>query len=190
MQALIEREAWHPAELRGRNVNLRRHQLEDLPAVVGWYRDPELGRLTRYHSAPMSPEEVERFFRGRLLADDALAYAIEELPSRRLIGFTTFSGLDPENGSVLFHITIGERDAWNRGLGTEATELMLGHAFERLGLHRVGLSVFSYNTRAIRAYEKVGFRHEGRLREAIQRDGDYWDEIHMGILREEWLAGR
>ena len=190
MQAILERNAWHPAELRGRAVNLRRHRMEDLPAVVRWYRDPELGRLTRYHANPMTAEEVERFFRGRLMADDALAYAIEELPSRRLIGFTTFSGLDPENGSVLFHITIGERDAWGRGLGSEATSLMLGHAFENLELHRVGLSVFSYNTRAIRAYEKVGFRHEGRLRDAIQRDGRYWDEIQMGILREEWLARR
>lgn len=190
MQVLLERDAWHPAELRGRSVRLRRHEPDDLPAVVRWYRDPELGRLTRYHSAPMSPDEVERFFRGRLLSDDALAYAIEELPAGRLIGFTTFSGLDAENGSVLFHITIGERDAWGRGLGSEATALMLGHAFENLGLHRVGLSVFSYNTRAIRAYEKVGFHHEGRLRDAIQRDGRYWDEIQMSILREEWLARR
>ena len=190
MQVLLERDAWHPAEFVGRFVNLRRHRMEDLPAVVRWYRDPEMARLTRYHANPMSAEEVERFFRGRMMADDALAYAIVELPSHRLIGFTTFSGLDADNGSVLFHITIGERDAWGRGLGTEATELMLGHAFENLGLHRVGLSVFSYNTRAIRAYEKAGFRHEGRLRDAIQRDGRYWDEIQMGILREEWLARR
>jgi RimJ/RimL family protein N-acetyltransferase len=190
MQALLERDAWHPAELRGQTVALRRHRIEDLPEITRWYRDPELGRLTRYHSAPMSAEEVERFFRGRLMADDALAYAIEELPTRRFVGFTTFSGLDAENGSVLFHITIGERDAWGRGMGSEATALMLQHAFETLDLHRVGLSVFSFNTRAIRAYEKVGFRHEGRLRDAIARDGRWWDEIQMGILREEWLARR
>jgi RimJ/RimL family protein N-acetyltransferase len=190
MQALIERDAWHPPELRGQKVTLRRHRPDDLPAIIRWYRDPELGRLTRYHSAPMSAEEVERFFRGRLMSDDALAYAIEELPTHRLIGFTTFSGLDAENNSVLFHITIGERDAWGRGLGSEATELMLSHAFDNLELHRVGLSVFSYNTRAIRAYEKVGFRHEGRLRDAIARDGRYWDEIQMGILSEEWHARR
>jgi RimJ/RimL family protein N-acetyltransferase len=190
MQALLERDTWHPPELRGQKVNLRRHKIEDLPAIVRWYRDPELGRLTRYHSAPMSAEEVERFFRGRLMSDDALAYAIEELPSQRLIGFTTFWGLDAENNSVLFHITIGERDAWGRGMGSEATELMLSHAFDNLELHRVGLSVFSFNTRAIRAYEKVGFHHEGRLRDAIARDGRYWDEIQMGYLREEWLARR
>jgi len=138
----------------------------------------------------MSEPEVERFFQLRMLAPDALAYAIVELPDWRLIGFTTFSSLDGDNGSVMFHITIGERDAWGRGLGTEATELMLGHAFERLGLHRVGLSVFSYNVRAIRAYEKAGFRTEGQQREAILREGRYWDEVQMGILATEWLERR
>src|SRR4026208_1878242 len=98
MQAFLERDAWHPAELRGRKVNLRRHRIEDLPAGVRWYRAPELGRLTRYHANPMTAEEVERFFRGRLMADDALAYAIEELPSLRLIGFNIFSCPRPEDG--------------------------------------------------------------------------------------------
>ena len=138
----------------------------------------------------MSETEVERYFQLRMLAPDALAYCIVELPDWRLIGFTTFSSLDGDNGSVMFHITIGERDAWGRGLGTEATELMLEHAFERLGLHRVGLSVFSYNVRAIRAYEKAGFRIEGRQRQAILRDGRYWDEIQMGILVDEWAEKR
>lgn len=188
MQAELERDHWHPPQLEGRRVVLRRHRPENFTAVARWYRDPELARLTRYHTRLMGAEETERFFRTRLLAVDALAYAIHELPHERLIGFTTFSALDADNGSVLFHITIGERDAWGRGLGTEASRLMLGHAFERLSLHRVGLSVFAFNTRAIRSYEKVGFRIEGRLREAILRDGRYWDEVQMGILREEWLA--
>ena len=74
------------------------------------------------------------------------------------------------------------------GYGTEAARLMLRLAFERIGLHRVGLSVFAFNERAIRSYQKAGFRVEGRLREAIARDGRYWDEIQMGVLRDEWLA--
>jgi RimJ/RimL family protein N-acetyltransferase len=190
MRAETGRDFWHPPTLEGRSVVLRRHVPEDLPTVTRWYRDPELARLTRYQTRPMSPAEVERFFRTRLLSADALAYAIVERRLGQPIGFTTFSALDADNGSVLFHITIGERGAWGRGLGTETAELMLGHAFERLGLHRVGLSVFSFNTRAIRSYEKVGFRVEGRLRDAILRDGRYWDEIQMGILRDEWLTRR
>lgn len=185
---LDDRDRWHPARIDGRRVALRRHRPDDLPAVVRWYSDPDIARLTRYQTRPMSQAEIERFFHSRLVAPDALAYAILQRPADRFVGFTTFSSLDPDNGSVLFHITLGERDVWGHGLGTEATELMLRHAFERLRLHRVGLTVFAFNSRAIRSYEKAGFRIEGRLREAVLRDGRYWDEIQMGVLRDEWLG--
>ncbi|HEY7599355.1 MAG TPA: GNAT family protein [Candidatus Limnocylindrales bacterium] len=190
MRSELDREHWHPAAIRGRLVLLRRPQPDDLPAVRRWYSDAEIARLTRYQTRSMSEPEIDMFFRGRLLAPDALAYTIAELPTERQVGFTTFSGLDPDNGSVTYHVTIGERDAWGRGLGTETTELMLDHAFARLGLHRVGLTVFAFNERAIRAYEKAGFRVEGRLREAVKREGRFWDEVAMGVLRDEWLARR
>lgn len=178
---------WQPDVIEGRSVRLRRHRPENLPAILRWYADPELARLTRYQTRPMPREEVEHFFEARLISPDASAYAVHIRSTDRLIGLTTFSSLDADNGSALFHITIGERDAWGHGYGTEAVELMLNHAFERLRLHRVALSVFSFNDRAIRSYEKAGFHIEGRLREAILRDGRYWDEIQMGALREEWL---
>jgi RimJ/RimL family protein N-acetyltransferase len=188
VRASDDAEHWHPAELRGSLVVLRHHRQQNLDTVVRWYRDPELARLTRYQTRPMSVEEIERFFTMRLLAGEGIAYAIHEASTERLIGLTTFSALDADNGSVLFHITIGEHDAWGRGYGTEATELMLRHAFERLGLHRVGLSVFEFNRRALRAYEKAGLVVEGRLRQAIARDDRWWDELQMGALQEEWLA--
>jgi RimJ/RimL family protein N-acetyltransferase len=190
MGAVSDRDLWHPPQIAGHLVALRRPIQSDLPSVIRWYRDPEVARLTRYQERQMNQAEIQRFFEVRMLAPDALAYSIVELASARLIGFTTFSALDGDNGSVMFHITIGEREAWGRGLGTEATQLMLQHAFERLGLHRVGLAVFSYNTRAIRAYEKAGFRVEGRLREAIQRQGEFFDEVQMGILAGEWFAAQ
>jgi len=190
MEPSTVRDYWHPPLIEGRLVTLRHHLPTDLASVIRWYADPEIARLTRYQTRPMSRAEAERFFHSRLLAPDALAYAIVERATNQLVGFTTFSSLDPDNGSVLYHITIGERDAWDRSLGTQTTELMLGHAFERLELHRVGLTVFAFNERALRAYQKAGFRIEGRLREAVLRDGRYWDEIQMGVLRDEWLARR
>ena len=185
-----QREVWNPAVLEGPRVILRRHRSDDLPTVRRWYRDRELARLTRYSLRPMGDDEIDRFFHTRLLSPETVAYAIVLRAEQRLIGLTTFSNLDPDNGTVLFHISIGEHDAWGRGYGTEATELMLELAFDRIGLHRVGLSVFSFNTRAIRAYEKAGFRHEGREREAIIRDGRRWDELTMGILHAEWRTRR
>lgn len=186
----LEHGSWNPAVVAGRIVTLRRHKPENLAAISRWYRDPELTRLTRYSTRPMPQDEIDRFFQTRLLAPGSVAYGIHEAATDRLIGLTTFSSLDGDNGSVLFHITIGERDAWGRGFGTEATQLMLWLAFERMGLHRVGLSVFAFNERAIRSYTKAGFTQEGRLRGAIARDGAWWDEILMGILRDDWLALR
>jgi RimJ/RimL family protein N-acetyltransferase len=76
----------------------------------------------------------------------------------------------------------------NRDLGTEATRLIVGHGFERLGLHRISLEVYAFNPRARRAYERVGFRPEGVLRESL-RYGDQWiDATVMSILAPEWPA--
>ena len=176
--------------LLGQAVVLRRHVPENLAAFQRWYRDPEITRLTRYRTSPMTADEVERYFRVRVLGGDTLSYAIHLVAGDRLIGSATFSQLDVDNGSVTYHITIGERDCWGRGYGTAATELMLELAFEQLGLHRVALAVFEFNRRAIRSYEKSGFRVEGRLRDAIWRDGRHWDEISMSILEAEWRARR
>jgi len=188
MTAEPEREAWRPEVILGRRVVLRRHRPDNIRAFVRWYSDPEVARLTRYQPTALSADEIQRFFYSRILGTDFLAMAIHVRESDRLIGTCAFSQLDADNGSALFHITIGEADAWGKGYGTEATELMLAHAFTRLPLHRVALTVFDFNTRAIRAYEKCGFVVEGRSREAIFRDGRYWDEIHMSVLADEWEA--
>jgi len=188
MAAVTERDAWRPMSLAGDLVVLRRHRGENLKAFLRWYADPEVARLTRYQQGPLSPDEIQRFFYGRIMGADFLSMAIHERATDRLIGTCAFSQLDGDNGSTLFHITIGEHDAWGHGFGSEATALMVEHAFSRLGLHRVALSVFEFNGRAIRAYEKVGFAEEGRARQAIFRDGRYWDEIHMSILATEWQA--
>jgi RimJ/RimL family protein N-acetyltransferase len=177
---------WFPDRLDGERIVLRRHVPANLEAFRRWYADPEVARLTRYQDGPMRADEIERFFMARVVGSDALTLAIHRRADDRLIGTCAFSQLDADNGSALFHITIGEKDCWDRGYGTEATELMLDHAFGQLGLHRVALSVFAFNERAIRSYRKVGFVVEGRAREAIWRDGRFWDEIHMSILEEDW----
>ena len=182
--------SWFPDRLMGDRVVLKRHVPGNLAAFMRWYGDPEVSRLTRYQEGPMARPEIERFFHARVLGADSLAMAIHERSTDRLLGTCAFSQLDGENGSALFHITIGEKDAWGQGFGTEATRLMVEHAFERLRLHRIGLSVFAFNERAIRAYRNAGFVIEGRAREAIRRDERWWDEVEMSILESDWRAQR
>jgi RimJ/RimL family protein N-acetyltransferase len=182
--------AWFPERLDGSRVVLRRHDPENLAAFRTWYADPEIARLARYQQAPMRPEEIERFFTARVVGPEAMAMAIHERETDRLIGTCAFSQLDGDNGSALYHITIGEKDAWGRGYGTEATRLMLDHAFDTLGLHRIALYVFEFNERAIRTYERCGFVVEGRSRESIHRDGRWWDELAMSVLETDHRRAR
>jgi RimJ/RimL family protein N-acetyltransferase len=190
MAAIQEDQSWQPEVMAGRLVVLRRHRPDNIVAFRRWYADPEVARLTRYQVSNPSTEEIDRFFYARILGPDAFAMAIHVRESDRLIGTCAFSQLDGDNGSTLFHITIGERDAWGKGYGTEAASLMLDHAFTHLRLHRVALTVFEYNERAIRSYRKCGYEVEGRSREAVFREGRYWDEIHMSVLAQEWEARR
>jgi RimJ/RimL family protein N-acetyltransferase len=181
---------WFPEVLPGRQVILRRHVPQNLAAFRRWYADPEIARLARYQQTPMRPEEIERFFAARAMGPGALAMAVHEASTGRLIGTCAFSQLDGDNGSALYHITIGEQDAWGRGYGTEATQLMIDHAFGTLGLHRIALFVFEFNERAIRAYRRSGFAVEGRSRESVWRDGRWWDELAMSILDSDWRRTR
>jgi len=181
---------WFPEVLTGSKVVLRRHVPENLAWFRKWYADPEIARLARYQEAPMRNDEIERFFTARVVGRDSLAMASREGSGNRLVGTCAFSQLDGDNGSALFHITIGEKDAWGQGYGTEATRLMLDHAFGSLGLHRIALFVFEFNERAIRAYRRCGFVVEGRSRESIFRDGRWWDEIAMSVLESDWKTLR
>jgi RimJ/RimL family protein N-acetyltransferase len=180
--------SWFPEALVGTSVVLRRHVPANLSEFLRWYSDAEVARLTRYQDGPMRPEEIERFFAARALGPESLSLAVHIRDTNRLIGTCALSQLDSDNGSALYHITIGEKDTWGCGYGTEATRLMLDHAFGTLNLHRIGLSVFSFNERAIRSYRSCGFVIEGRAREAIWRDGQWWDEVSMSILQTDWAA--
>jgi RimJ/RimL family protein N-acetyltransferase len=75
-----------------------------------------------------------------------------------------------------------------KGYGREAIEWALDYAFRRAGLHRVRIRAFEWNTGALRLYEKVGFKIEGREREALWHEGRFWDGVELGMLEGEWRA--
>jgi RimJ/RimL family protein N-acetyltransferase len=116
-------------------------------------------------------------------------FGIHILENDHLIGFINLFGIEWNHGNTWVGIGLGEREYWGKGYGTEAMQLVLRYAFTELNLHRVTLGVFDYNPRAIRSYEKAGFVHEGRVRKELLKNGQYWDALEMGILREEWQAG-
>ena len=172
----------------GERVRLRGIERSDIPTFVRWFNDPETrGYLQMY--MPMSQAAEELWFEAQLKAENRHIFGVETLEGK-LIGNVGLEDIDWKNRSAVLGITIGEKDYWDHGYGAEAITILLKFAFAEMNLHRVSLSVYEYNQRGIRCYEKCGFKLEGRKREAHFHDGEYHDELIMGILREELLSVR
>lgn len=176
-------------ELVGEGVELRRHHRENYPLYARWYGDEEVWRLTSWASGPMREAAVERLFRDRELSSVDDSFAIHREGRSEPVGVIGLMNVSEANSSADLSIIVGSAEDRDQGVGTEAIRLLLGYAFEELGLNRVGLSVFDFNEPAISTYEKIGFSHEGRLREAIRRGGSFHDAILMSVLAEEWQEG-
>lgn len=175
---------------RGELVELKAISKENLATCTRWFQDPEVIRLLLPAVAmPVTREQEEEWYASANQPGRRYTFGIHVRADGRLIGNVTLDSLDAKNRSAVLGIVIGEKEYWGRGFGTDATRLMVQYAFAELNLHRVELHVFSFNERAIRAYVKAGFREEGRRREAIFRDGRYWDDVIMGILAPEWRQG-
>ena len=158
-------------------------------ALARWSLDSEYHRLQDNNPArPLLSKRLREEMAQEEPRDQAFVFAIHTLSDDSLIGFVDIDITQWIHGDAFVGIAIGERDYWDKGYGTDAMRVMLRYAFTELNLHRVSLSVFEYNPRALRSYKKAGFVVEGRLRQWINREGRYWDLIFMGILREEWLA--
>lgn len=171
--------------LIGERLYLRPLEEGDIPTCLRWINDPEVNRTLSFYRPINELREREWF--ERLYRDDReIVLAIIVQGKDKHIGNIGLHGIDWKDRQAELGIMIGEKGEWDKGYGTEAVRLMLGYGFERLGLHRIYLRVYANNLRAIRCYEKAGFRREGVLRESHFAERRYWDTIIMGLLEEEW----
>ncbi len=173
--------------LYGDRIRLRGIERTDIPTFTRWFNDPEVRQYLAMY-APISTAMEERWFEARLEAKDEHMFAIEARAGDDWIhiGSAGLNRIDWKNRNATFGISLGEKTFWGKGYGTDATVTMLRFAFDELNLHRVELEVYECNPRAMRCYEKAGFRHEGIRRQALFRDGRYQDTHRMAVLRDEF----
>ncbi len=173
-------------QLSGEGVELRRHERANYPLYARWYGDEEVWRLTSWTAEPLRQGEVERLFESRERSSQDDSFAIHREGEEEPIGVISLMNMNEEKASADLSIIIGDPEDRDEGLGTEAIRVLLRYAFEDLGLEKVGLSVFEFNEPAVRAYEKLGFKKEGRMQRAIRRDGEFHDVMLMRVLASEW----
>lgn len=174
----------------GKRVRLRSAERSDLEKFVEWINDPEVTKgLTLF--LPMSSVDEEKWFEGvmqRPQEEKPLVIDMKDGANWRLIGNSSFFDFDWIAHAAEVGIMIGDKTIWNQGYGTEVMTLLLRHGFATLNLNRIYLRVYADNKRAIRTYEKAGFVHEGRMRQAVYKHGIFSDVLFMSVLRAEWDA--
>ncbi|MSS10917.1 GNAT family N-acetyltransferase [Clostridium sp. WB02_MRS01] len=168
-------------------IILRKMTSEDIDLYHQWRNDIEVMQSTAPLLDVYNNKETEEFVTNVILGSHfSKSYIIVEKKSDKPIGVTSLINLDYKNRNAECIIDIGDKEAWGKGFGAEAMNLLLDFGFLEMNLHRISLRVFSFNSRAIKLYEKLGFQWEGTLRESIFRGGQWHDILQMSILKNEY----
>lgn len=174
-----------PLLITGSSVGLAVMRSDDVPTIARWNQDLEFTALIGTPGEVHTLEVRQELFKqnSRIKADSA-EFSVIELSSGRLIGFGGLFDITRAMAATMF-IGIGEVDARGKSYGSEAGRLICEYGFFFRNLHSIKVEVHAYNHAAMRVYEKLGFRHAGRLRGANLLNGRRYDEIVMDLLRDE-----
>lgn len=174
---------------RGERVNLRPMKKEDIDLAVKYQSSEEITN-NYFMGMNIGPtrDMWEKWYEGMTNDKEGFGFAIENKEGL-YIGSCHTMWLNWKNRTTYFAIYIGNPEYMSKGYGTEALKLFLNFLFNELGLRKVKLNVFSFNKRAIRCYEKCGFKLDGVNRKELYRNGEYHDNCAMSITSEEFERG-
>lgn len=174
--------------LSGEKIALRAVEHDDVEAYVNWLNDSKVTFFLELGLRPAREAERETFWNLANATDDAVVFAMDNLATGKIVGTCGLYMIQWPCRRAQFNILIGDRRVWDNGFGHEATRLCLTYAFDKLNLNSIQLGVNASNARAVKAYEKAGFVHEGVRRQFIYRNGVYSDMAVMSVLREDYEA--
>ncbi|ABX31895.1 GCN5-related N-acetyltransferase [Petrotoga mobilis SJ95] len=159
---------------------------DDFEKYTEWLNDPEISENMMVEDNIISLLKEKDILEKMAKGNDVF-FAIVDLETEELIGNCGLHDINRINQSAVLGIFIGNREYLSKGYGTQAIKLLLNYGFNVLNLNNIMLEVFEYNKRAIRSYQKAGFKEIGRRRQAKFFKNNRYDIIFMDILREEFL---
>lgn len=170
--------------LAGRFVRLRAYEPSDADAVLAWINDSDFREFLNLRYPLARAQEVQWVSQGSPTYAGA-HFAIELIKTGELIGGVDLRTGAVEDRTAELGISVGRKDLWGNGYGTDALVTMCAFGFDEMGLERISLWVFDGNDRARRSYENAGFVPEGTARQAVYRRGARRDMHLYGLLPHE-----
>ena len=171
-------------KLIGKNIYLAPRTLEDAEKFAKWFNDFKTTDYIGMSAKIMTLEKEKEYIANHM--DDEASLNIVTLDKDKLIGTVGLEHIDHVNMTATLGIFIGDEKEREKGYGTEAINLILDYGFNYLNLNNIKLDLMSFNERALKCYQKCGFKEYGRRRKCKFINGKYYDSIEMDILAEEF----
>jgi len=171
--------------LKGKNVNLRLLDEDDVPTITRWTNDSEVTQFIRL-VYPMTLEQELEYVRSMTGKTDRIILAIETKEGV-YIGNMGLHKIDLISRIASTGAIIGEKEYWGKGYGSEAKMLLLNYAFNTLNLRKIASSAISFNERSVNYQKKTGAVVEGTRKNQFYKNGQYWDEVLLSIFKEDWI---
>lgn len=173
--------------LKGKKVILRNYRKDDLDTLLEIINEDEYKKnVSSRIPYPVMYKDIEEDYNKISGYKDYYDFAIESIDEGRYIGECGIKSIDWKNRKTEIYIFLGKNYV-EKGYGTDAMKVLINFIFNEINLNKVKLTVFSFNTRAIKSYEKCGFIIEGTLRNELYKQGIYHDLIVMGLLKEDYI---
>jgi RimJ/RimL family protein N-acetyltransferase len=172
--------------IRGEKISLRPMKPKEVELIYRWANNPDV--MPYWYGKRRTLKQIKGDWKPHYFSDKdpysgrCFAIEVQDEP----IGMVNHNKIDRENKSVDMDIMIGQKEDWNKGYGTDALRTFCGFLFRRFKLNRIWLGAYVFNARAIRVYEKAGFKKEGILREETLINGKFVDSVLLSILRKEF----
>jgi len=170
----------------GSKVSLRPITSDDTELIVKWRNNPKV-RCNFVYRNDFTVEGHTKWLTEVIGSGKAVQFLIIVNETSMPIGSVYLRDIDHDNDKAEFGIFIGEDSARGMGYGSEATRLICKYGFEQLYLHKIILRVFEYNSAAIRAYERAGFKREALFVDDLKFDGEYVNMIFMALFKDDIL---
>jgi RimJ/RimL family protein N-acetyltransferase len=174
--------------LQDEHVTLRTIEAEDIGFLCDCFNDPS---VWAYLEAPTPINRIteREYVEERVTDDDSVALLIcvgenEADPA----GHIAFYPATAVRGSTELSLMLAP-EFWGEGYGTAASRLLTTYAFEERRMHRMVAQAIDANVGSCRIWEKLGFRQEGRQKEATYHQGRYMDLLLYAVLEDEWEWG-
>jgi [ribosomal protein S5]-alanine N-acetyltransferase len=182
---MSETPLYHPF-LSGDRLYLREVRPSDVSAAYyRWMNDPQVTQFLESRFYPQSQEGLLSFVQGKLGDPQNVFLAIVLRQGDRHIGNIKLGPINWIHRRADIGILIGEKDCWGQGYATEAIQLLVNYSFQTLNLHKLTAGCYDVNQGSARAFQKVGFAVEGVLKQHVYCNGEYIDQVSLGLVRSE-----